>query len=69
MFLFFEEHHFGQLAMKHGIKIVYVPKIVIRHKEDGSISFLSESVFSLMRQSYLEYYDYWFSSKHNVRKS
>lgn len=69
MFLFFEEHHFGQLAMKHGIKIVYVPKIVIRHKEDGSISFLSENVFSLMRQSYLEYYDYWFSSKHNVRKS
>lgn len=61
-FLFFEEHHFGKLAKLHGIKIIYSPDIVIRHKEDGSVSFLSESIFNLMRQSYLEYYEFWFKS-------
>lgn len=60
MFLFFEEHHFGQLAKRNGIKVIYVPEIVIRHKEDGSVSFLSENIFTLMRQSYLEYYKFWF---------
>lgn len=65
MFLFFEEHHFGQLAKRNKIRIVYAPEIVIRHKEDGSISFLSESIFNLMRQSYLEYYKYWFGKTQN----
>lgn len=67
MFLFFEEHHFGQLAKKNGVSIKYVPEIVIRHKEDGSISYLSESIFNLMRQSYLVYYDYWFNKMNKNR--
>lgn len=63
MFLFFEENHFGQLLNHNNIKVVYVPELIIRHKEDGSVSFLSENIFDLMRQSYLEYYDYWYGRK------
>lgn len=65
MFLFFEEHHFGQLAKQNGVNVEYVSELIIRHKEDGSVSFLSESIFNLMRQSYLEYYDYWFHRNTN----
>ena len=59
MFLFFEENHLGKLARKNNISIRYTPEIVIRHKEDGSVNYLSTSIFQLMRQSYIEYYDYW----------
>lgn len=66
MFLFFEENHLGKLARKNNISIRYTPEIVIRHKEDGSINYLSTSIFPLMRQSYMEYYSYWNKLAHEV---
>lgn len=59
MFLFYEENHFGRLAESLHIKTIYVPDIVIRHKEDGSVAYLSDGIFSHMRNSYLTYYKYW----------
>ncbi len=60
MFLFFEEHHLGQLLKEKNIPVYYLPEIVIRHKEDGSVGFLSDSIFKLMRDSYMEYFNYWY---------
>lgn len=61
MFLFVEEEHLGMLALKKGIKTMYAPDIVIRHKEDGSMSVASVNEFEKTKQSFLVYYNYWFS--------
>ena len=61
MFLFVEEEHLGMLAMKKGIKTIYFPEIVIRHKEDGSMSVASVNLYEKAKQSFLVYYNYWFS--------
>lgn len=63
MFLFHEELHLAKMAQKQGISTIYNSNIKIRHKEDGSISFLSEKDFDLSKQSYLVYYDYWYNRK------
>lgn len=59
MFLFFEEDHLGRLLATRNIPTFYIPEIVIRHKEDGSIAYLSDTNFSLMRNSYIKMYEYW----------
>ena len=60
MFLFCEEEQLAQLAGKHRIKTVYLPAIKIVHKENGSMSFLSESTFELTRKSFMILYETWF---------
>jgi len=60
MFLFVEEEHLGMLAKKKGVKTVYAPDIIIRHKEDGSMTVASVNQFDRMRQSFLVFYNYWF---------
>ena len=62
MFLFNEEAHLGKLAKKNGIATIYVPSIVIRHKEDGSMKVASVDVFEMERLSYIEYYNKWFKN-------
>lgn len=59
MFLFFEENHVGYLAEKEGIQVVYSDDIVIRHKEDGSVSLEYKNLFTPMRNSYMKLYEYW----------
>lgn len=61
MFLFVEEEHLGMLALSKGIKTVYCPEIIIRHKENGSMNIASVNEFEKTKQSYLIYYNYWFS--------
>lgn len=59
MFLFNEEEHLGRKAEQLGIQTYYVPDIIIKHKEDGSMKVASVNEFEMMRQSYLVYYDFW----------
>lgn len=59
MFLFYEENHLGKLANQKGIKTIYVPEIIIRHKEDGSVALLNADDFELMKDSYMTLYEYW----------
>ena len=59
MFLFVEEEHVAMLAKEKNISIYYDSSIVIKHKEDGSVSFLKDSN-SIMETSYMEFYRYWF---------
>lgn len=59
MFLFNEEEHLGRLAKANGIDTYYVPKIIINHKEDGSMDLANIDDFEKMRQSYLIYYKTW----------
>lgn len=44
MFLFREEDYLARSAKKLGIKMIYEPAISVRHKEDGSVSFIAENV-------------------------
>lgn len=60
MFLEFEEQHLGMYAKSCGIKTRYVPNIVIRHKEDGSMKIASINEFEVQKQSFSVYYKYWF---------
>ncbi len=60
MFLFKEEAHVAMRARKEGVSTVYLPSIVIKHKEDGSMKVASINVFNMERQSYMEYYNNWF---------
>lgn len=62
MFLFNEEAHLGQLAQKKKMETVYVPQIIISHKEDGSMKIASIDVFEKERQSYIEYYNRWYKN-------
>lgn len=59
MFLFCEEEHLALLAKKNNIPIVYLPSVIIRHKEDGSTGALGNN-FIYVRESYLEFYNYWY---------
>lgn len=61
MFLFIEEEHLGMLAAQKGIKTMYSPTVVIRHKEDGSMNIASVNEFERKKQSFLAFYNYWFS--------
>lgn len=57
MFLFNEERYLARLVRSNGISVAYVPKIQIKHMEDGSISLLNIKIFELSRDSYIEYYN------------
>lgn len=59
MFLFVEEEHVAMLAREKGIKIYYDSSIVIKHKEDGSVSFLN-NINEIQLQSFTEFYNTWF---------
>lgn len=63
MFLFNEEEHLGRHALLNGVYTYYVPEIVIRHKEDGSMNLANINEFEKLKQSYMVYYKYWFLSK------
>ena len=47
------------LAREKGIKIYYDSSIVIKHKEDGSVSFLNNEN-EIQNESYIEFYNTWF---------
>lgn len=69
MFLFTEEEHLAKLAIKCNIRIMYKPNIKIRHKEDGSTSFLS-GTYHYSKESYLEFFEYWINNnKGNIERS
>lgn len=61
MFLFNEEEHLGRLALSKGIRTYYVPEIIVRHKEDGSMNLANINEFEKLKQSYIVYYNYWLS--------
>ena len=64
MFLFVEEDVLGYKARQNNIQIKYMPSILIKHKEDGSVSEISDKVYDYIRKSYLHYYKTYV---HNVR--
>ena len=51
IFLFEEEMVLGEKAQKVGVKLFYTSKIVINHKEDGSMKFLSHSMSDIERKT------------------
>lgn len=62
MFLFGEESHLGLKAERLGISTIYVPKIVIEHKEDGSVSLEKINTSKIGKESFNRLYEYWFKS-------
>lgn len=64
MFLFSEEEHLAQKAKRAGIPIYYEPTILIKHKEDGSTSAITDQ-FVYFRSSYIEYYSTWYHDKNS----
>lgn len=63
MFLMNEEAHLAKKAAKAHIKTVYAPNIIIDHKEDGSMSMEYNNEFKLLKQSFVEFYNYWYLDK------
>lgn len=61
MFLEYEEQYLGMYAKSKGIKTMYAPDIIIRHKEDGSMKIASVNEFEVQKQSFGVYYQYWFT--------
>lgn len=59
MFLFNEEEHLGMLSASKGINTIYEPKIVILHKEDGSMKLANVNEFKRMKESFTIYYNTW----------
>lgn len=59
IFLFSEERHLAKLAQQNTISTVFVPEIVVVHKEDGSVSLIN-NIFEYLRNSFMEYYDSWY---------
>lgn len=60
MFLFGEETHVGLKAENEGIATKYNPRIIIMHKEDGSVSLENISTSKIGQESYEKLYEYWF---------
>ena len=58
-----EEAHLAKKAAKAHIKTVYAPNIIIDHKEDGSMSMEYNNEFKLLKQSFVEFYNYWYLDK------
>ena len=62
MFMFCEEMDVARKARKYGVRLYYVPKLKIRHFEDGSINMAKKfDESSEERKSYLYCYDKWSS--------
>lgn len=60
MFLMNEEAHLAKKAKLSNITTKYVKDIVIDHKEDGSMSLEYKNEFPLLKQSFIEFYLYWY---------
>lgn len=60
MFLFAEEGHLCKKAESLDVKVFYVPEVVVLHKEDGSVGFVSDKVREMGRQSSMIFYETWF---------
>lgn len=60
VFLFTEEENLGQLAQRNKINTYFVPKVKIRHKEDGSTSMISDKQRDITRKSYITFYKKWY---------
>lgn len=56
MFMYNEERYLARRFYLKNIKTVYAPEIQIVHKKNGSISLLSEKLFNIHKQSYVELY-------------
>lgn len=59
VFMFVEEYDLGCKARLLGIPTLFVPKIDIYHKEDGSIKVSDVNVVKLESQAFLYFYDKW----------
>lgn len=60
MFLFAEEDHLAMLAKTNHVEVRYNPKIIVHHKEDGSVQYTPDSsLLAISRSSYLAYCSYW----------
>lgn len=60
MFLMNEEGHVARKALECNIKTKYLPSIIIDHKEDGSMSLEYINEFPILKQSFIEFYTYWY---------
>ena len=60
MFLFCEEEQMAKLAEKNNVKMVYMPAIKVKHKEDGSVRYLQDNSMEMLKKSYLVYYNTWY---------
>lgn len=60
MFLFGEETHLALKAEQYKIPTFYVPQVVVRHKEDGSMKVASINIFEKERDSFIELYNFWY---------
>lgn len=61
MFLFHEEEHLARLTNKLSIPILFDKAIEVLHFEDGSSESIKDSTFMYMKQSYSEYYNFWYN--------
>ncbi|MEC0132117.1 glycosyltransferase family 2 protein [Paenibacillus odorifer] len=61
MFLFSEEDHVAKLAMKKNIVTLMNSNIQILHKEDGSVKFIDSKIMDMIGESFIKYYEYWYS--------
>lgn len=60
VFLFTEEENLAQLARSNKVYTYFVPRIKVRHKEDGSTSTISDKQRDITRKSYITFYKKWF---------
>lgn len=60
IFLFTEEDHVAKLMERNKIKIRYTDDVEVLHKEDGSVKYLDNKIKKITRNSYIEYYNYWY---------
>lgn len=56
-FLFCEENVLAQKAKDNKVELIYMPKIEILHKEDGSMGLSNMNINKLLRDSYIYYYE------------
>lgn len=64
IFLFAEETHLGLKAERSKIETRYLDKVIINHKEDGSVGLEKINSFKIGKHSYLCLYNYWFEDNY-----
>lgn len=64
MFLFAEEDHLARLAKKFGFSKEYNTKVIIDHKEDGSVGLGNVSQLQYVKKSFVTYYESWKKGKY-----
>ena len=63
IFLFCEEGDLAMKARREGIITKYVSEIKILHKEDGSVSTISDKAKEILKDSYITFYNRWYPNK------